>query len=46
MIRMEDTASNAKLRTSPAIKDSAVAKDNRGYGYSKNCCAVLLVLKV
>jgi len=32
MIRIEDIASNAKLRTSPVIKDSAVAKDNRDYG--------------
>jgi hypothetical protein len=29
---MEDIASNAKLSTSPAIKDSAVAKSNRYYG--------------
>jgi hypothetical protein len=33
MIRIEDIASNAKLRTSPAIKDSAVVKINRGYGH-------------
>jgi hypothetical protein len=29
---MEDIASSAKLSTSPAMKDSAVANSNRGYG--------------
>jgi hypothetical protein len=31
-MRIEDIASSAKLRTSPAIKDSAVVKSNRDYG--------------